>query len=69
MVLMKVKTRKPRCKKVLVILDNKVQTLDLIKEKVYPVMGDFDVSPAEFAIVRHENGPVHVALTSVVFLK
>lgn len=70
---MKIKTRKPRCKKVLAVLCNQLETLETIREEVYPPMGDFDNGPQEIMVVRKEgagsNNEVMIALSTVIFLK
>ena len=64
-----VQKRKPRCKQVLVVLNNKLETLDLVREEVYPPQSDFDDENLELAVVRYHNGwEVYVALECVVFL-
>lgn len=70
---MKVKKRKARCKQVLAVLCNKLETLDTIREEVYPPVGDFEMGPNEIMVVRKEgagsNNEVMIAMSTVVFLK
>lgn len=70
---MKKKIRKARCKQVLAVLCNKLETLDTIREEVYPPIGDFDLGPQEVMVVRKEgagsNNEVMIALSTVIFLK
>lgn len=64
-----VQKRKPRCKQVLVVLNNKLETLELVREEVYPPQSDLDDGNLELAVVRYHNGwEVYVALECVVFL-
>ena len=69
---MKPKTRKARCKNVMVILMNTVHTLPLIREVTYPAAGDFDNGPTTYAVVKYKtivSSEVFVPIDCVVFLK
>ena len=63
-----IKTRHPRCKQVLVILNHRLETLDLVREQVHPPVGDFAEEPLELAVVRWHGLEVLVPLECVVFL-
>ena len=70
----KVKTLKPRCKRVLVILNNKLETVKLVREEIYPPAGDFDTNEHHMAVVDYNIGNIHsvevyVSIDMVVFLK
>jgi hypothetical protein len=60
--------RRARCKRVLVVLNNKLETVDLLREEVYPPQSDFEEGPLQVAVVRWNDLEVYVALQSVVFL-
>ena len=64
------KRKPPRCRQVFVILDNRLETVELIGEETHqPPSNDFpDDGPVEFAVVRYKNVLVHVPLDCVVFL-
>ena len=70
---MKIKTRKPRCKQVLAVLNNKLETLETIREETYPPKGDFADGPIELMVVKKEgagsNNEVLFAMSTVIFLK
>lgn len=61
--------RRPRCKKVLAILDNRLETVPLLREEEHDPIGDFPEEPVQIAVVRFRDMDVHVSLDTVVFLK
>jgi len=70
-------TKPPRCRHVLVILDNKLEIVELIREDTFPVpggAGDFADGPMTFAVMRFKSSrfpdgiEVQVPLECVVFL-
>lgn len=65
---MKAKVRRARCKQVLAILCNRLETVDLIREEIHPPTGDFAEHPLEVAVVRWYGLEVVVPLDCVVFL-
>ena len=70
---MKYKKLKPRCKNVLVILDNKIQVCKLIREEIYPPTGDFETENIHLAIIEYsvnnKNLEVMIGINYVIFLK
>ena len=70
---MKTKTKKPRCKNVIAILNNKVGTYPFVREEIWPPFGDFAMGPGYFAVLKVEgagsNNEVIVSLDTVIFLK
>lgn len=64
----KMQLRRARCKRVLVILNNRLETVRLIREQVLPPIGDFDDGPTEFAIVDWMGLEVYIPLGCTVFL-
>lgn len=64
----KVKVRRARCKQVLAILVNRLETVELIRQEVHPPVGDFAEGPLELAVVRWNGLEVYLALKCVVFL-
>ena len=64
----KLKVRRPRCKQVMAILLNRLETLDLIREEVHPPVGDFATDALEVAVVRWNGLTVYVPLECVVYL-
>ena len=64
----KIRRRPARCKHVLVILNGRIETLELIREEVHPAVGDFAEGPLEFAVVRWHGLEVLVPLECVMFL-
>jgi len=58
----KVRSRPARCKQVLVILNGRIETLELIREEVHPAVGDFAEGPLELAVVRWLGLEVFVPL-------
>jgi hypothetical protein len=64
----KIRRRPARCKQVLVILNGRIETLELIREEVHPAVGDFAEGPLEFAVVRWLGLEVSVPLECVMFL-
>jgi hypothetical protein len=65
----KPRIRRARCRKVLAILNNRLETVDLLREEEYDPVGDFPEGPIQFAVVRCRDLDVHVSLDTVVFLK
>lgn len=65
---MKFKVRRARCKQVLAILCNRLETVELIREEVHPPIGDFAANPTEVAVVRWYGLEIAVPLDCVVFL-
>jgi hypothetical protein len=65
------KRKPPRCKHVLVILENRLEVVELLAEETHaPPPGDFpDDGPHEFAVVRYQDVVVHVPIDSVLFLE
>lgn len=63
----KIKVRRARSKQVLVILLNKLETTELIREEIHPAIGDF-AKQLELAVVRWNGLEVYVPIESVVFL-
>jgi hypothetical protein len=63
------KIRRARCSKVLAILANRIETVDLLREEEYEPLGDFPDGPIQVAVVRFRDLDVRVALDTVVFLK
>ena len=62
--------RPARCKQVLCVLANRLETVDLLREIFLPQTGgDFEVEPLEFAVVRYRGIEVQVPLDCVVFLR
>jgi len=69
---MKPKNRKARCKNVLVIFNNEIVKLPLLRETTFPPVGDFDENPATYAVVKYKTivgGEVMFPIESVIFLK
>ena len=64
----KVRMRRARCKQVLVILNNRMETVELIREEIHPPVGDLAVEPLEIAVFRWHGLEVRVALECVIFL-
>ena len=64
----KVEIRRARCRLVLAILLNRIETLDLIREEVHPPIGDVAEGPLQMAVVRWNGLEVYVPLECVVFL-
>ncbi len=64
----KVRTRRARCKQVMVILNSRLETVELIREEIHPPVGDFPADPLELAVVRWHGLEVFVALECVIFL-
>ena len=64
----KVRRRPARCKQVLVILNNRIETAKLIREEVYPPGGDFAEDVLEMAVERWHGLEVSVPLECVMFL-
>lgn len=64
----KPRRRPARCKQVLVIINHRIEMVELIREEVHPPMGDFADEPLEFAVVRWHGLEVYVPLESVIFL-
>ena len=55
------------------VLNNKLETLPLLREESYPTIGDFGEGPAEIAVCRLKGAgsfdEVLIPLSCVVFLK
>ncbi len=64
----KVRRRPARCTQVLVILNSRIETVELIREEVYPPVGDFAEDPLELAVVRWHGLEVSIPLECVMFL-
>jgi hypothetical protein len=64
----KTKVRRARCKHVLAILVNRLETVELIREEIHPPVGDFAESPMEVAVLRWNGLEVSLPLSCVVFL-
>jgi hypothetical protein len=65
---MKVKVRRTRCKQVLAILLNRLETVELIREEVHLPIGDFAEGPLALAFVRWNGLEVCLPVECVVFL-
>ena len=65
----KARTRRARCKRVLVIVTNQLETLDLVREVIPPPLSDFGQGPLDLAVVRFEGLEVYVPCSCVVFLR
>jgi hypothetical protein len=70
---MKVKKRKARCKQVLAVLCNKLETLECLREVIYPPFGDFADSPLECMVCRYKGAgsydEIEIPMSCVIFLK
>lgn len=70
---MKPKKRKPRCKKVLAVLCNKLETLECLREESHPPMGDFADGPLEYMVCRFKGAgsfdEIYLPLSCVIFLQ
>ena len=69
---MKIKTRKGRCKNVMVILNNTIHTLPLIREVTFPHLLDLEPYPTTYAVVKYKTivaGEIMFPIDCVVFLK
>lgn len=70
---MKKKVKKARCKKVVAILCNQIGIYDLLREEIYPYMGDMDYEDSHVAVLRVKgagsNDEVIVSIDTVMFLK
>jgi len=68
----RVTKKKARCKQVLAILSNKLETFKLLREESYPLIGDFS-APQTYAIVQVKGAgsfdEVLIPVECVVFLK
>ena len=64
----KIRRRPARCKQVLVILNSRIEAVELIREEVYPPVGDFAEDALEMAVVRWHGLEVSVPLECVMFL-
>ncbi len=64
----KATTRRARCKQVLMILNNRIEVVELIREEVHPPVGDLAEGPLEVAVVRWHGFEVFVPLGCVMFL-
>jgi hypothetical protein len=65
---MRTRNRRPRCAWVLAILDNRMETVELLREEIHPPTGDFVDGSLEIAVVRWRELEVSIPLNSVVFL-
>jgi hypothetical protein len=65
-----IKVRHARCKRVLVILNSRIETVDLLREVIHspPPHPDYDEEPVELAVVRFVGLDVYVPCGCVVFL-
>jgi len=70
---MKPKKIRARCKHVLAILDNKIQTLNTVREEVFRPSGDFDDHDHHYMVVEWPGNPdfphVHIPIQCCIFLK
>lgn len=64
----KVRSRPARCTQVLVILNSRIETLELLREEVHPPIGDFADEPLELAVLRWHGLEVSIPLECVIFL-
>lgn len=64
----KVRTRRARCKQVLVVLNSRIETVKLIREEIHPRVGDFEYEPLEIAVLLWHGLEVFVPIECVVFL-
>lgn len=64
----KARTRRPRSKQVLVILNNRIEIVELIREETHPPVGDLADDPLNLAVVRWLGLEVLVPLECVIFL-
>lgn len=64
----KARTRRARCNQVLVILNNRLETVKLIREEIHPPVGDLAEGPLELAVMSWHGLEIRVALECVVFL-
>jgi hypothetical protein len=64
----KARTRRARCNQVLVILNNRLETVKLIREEVHPLVGDLAAGPLELAVMKWHGLEMFVSLDCVVFL-
>lgn len=69
----KITKRKARCKRVMAVLDNRIERLETVREETFPPQGDFDDSDGHhFMVVKWPNQPtypyIHIPLQSVIFL-
>jgi hypothetical protein len=60
--------RHARCKHVLAILLNRLETLELIREEVHPPHGDFATEASQLVVVRWYGIEVSLPVDCVVFL-
>jgi hypothetical protein len=65
----KPKIRRARCARVLAILGNRLETVELVREEEYEAVGDFSDGPIRYAVVRYRDLNVHISLDTVVFLR
>ena len=52
----------------LAILDNRMETVELLREEIHPPTGDLADGTLEIAVVRWRELAVSIPLNSVVFL-
>ena len=67
----KCRTRRGRCKRVLAIFNNRLETLDLVREVsiIQPPHPDFDQDPLELAVVRFKGVLIYLPCSCLVFLQ
>ncbi len=64
----KPKTKKfPKNSRAIVILENKLECVDLIKQVIFPPTGDLDDYPSTFVVVKWKDLEIYVAQTHVLF--
>lgn len=68
------KTKKARSKRVMAILDNKIETLITVREEHWPPYGDFDPDQGyDFVVVQWPGHPeyphIHIPAQTCIFLK
>ena len=73
---LKKKTKKARCKHVMAVLNNKLETLDTVREEHWPPIGDFDPDEGyTFVVVQWPGQPkdkypyIHIPAQTCIFLK
>jgi hypothetical protein len=70
---LKIKKHKARCKRVMAIIDNRIERFDTVREETYPPIHDFDSSDGtHFMVVKWPKQPtyphIHIPLQCVIFL-
>lgn len=69
---MKSTTRKARCREVMIILNNVVCTVPLLREVTYPAVTELESGVTTYAVVEYKtivSSEVFVPIDCVVFLK